>query len=249
MTKTNITPRAKYKIKKIHNFICPGCKQQKNSSELEIDHKIPIANGGSDELTNLQPLCIECHRQKTRKEFEKGDYIKSDPMNSLNLNVNDKLSVLKKFLSRNKHYNYNEIYFMVLNHPILSKFNYNSTIIYRLLKDVRPDSDSISSGQVKYRSQRDKILYLMRKTTGLTYDKLSNLLGDYDLEMSHVQIRNVCAKFGDKGMQKAKETIKILEKLLKEVKKDIKVSKTPKNDENTSKLKVTSGEVEINQGI
>lgn len=60
------------------------------------------------------------------------------------------------------------------------------------------EKNPMSSAQVRYREQRDLILYLLRKHSNLTYEKLSNLLGDYDLEMSYVQISRICAKYGDK---------------------------------------------------
>lgn len=34
----------------------------------EVDHIIPIAQGGDYSLGNLQPLCSTCHSKKTRKE-------------------------------------------------------------------------------------------------------------------------------------------------------------------------------------
>jgi len=36
----------------------------------EVDHILPIADGGSDEPGNLQPLCAPCHREKTRREAQ-----------------------------------------------------------------------------------------------------------------------------------------------------------------------------------
>lgn len=36
----------------------------------DVDHRIPVLEGGSDDLSNLQTLCLECHYRKThRKEF------------------------------------------------------------------------------------------------------------------------------------------------------------------------------------
>lgn len=32
--------------------------------ELEVDHKVPVAQGGSDALDNLQTLCFDCNRGK-----------------------------------------------------------------------------------------------------------------------------------------------------------------------------------------
>ena len=34
----------------------------------DVDHIIPKAKGGTNELTNLQSLCNPCHKQKTTKE-------------------------------------------------------------------------------------------------------------------------------------------------------------------------------------
>ena len=64
----------------------------------------------------------------------------------------------------------------------------------------------MSAGQVKYREQRDIILYILRKTSDMTYEQISNMLGDYDFEMSIAQIGQVCSKFGgkDKLVQKAR---------------------------------------------
>lgn len=36
------------------------------TSGLEWDHRIPLALGGDDDLKNLEPLCIRCHRTKTK---------------------------------------------------------------------------------------------------------------------------------------------------------------------------------------
>lgn len=70
------------------------------------------------------------------------------------------------------------------------------------------EKSPMSSAQIRYRDQRDIILYLLRKISDLTYEKLSNLLGDYDIEMSYVQISRICAKFGDKEKEKDKKDIK-----------------------------------------
>ena len=45
---------------------------------MEIDHIIPLAGGGSNELNNLQPLCKDCHKTKTTLEKESGAYKSND---------------------------------------------------------------------------------------------------------------------------------------------------------------------------
>lgn len=72
---------------------------------------------------------------------------------------------------------------------------------YRKKKEkalMATEKNPMSSQQVKYRQQRDIIIYVLRTRLNLSYRELENLFGDYDIEMSYVQIRNICAKFGDK---------------------------------------------------
>jgi len=84
------------------------------------------------------------------------------------------------------------------------------------------EKEPMSAGQIKYREQRDIILYALRKTTKMTYEQISNLLGDYDFEMSIAQVGQVCSKFGDKEklresfINKGEDKVKIDEKEVKE---------------------------------
>lgn len=34
----------------------------------ECDHKVPLSQGGTDDLDNLATICPPCHRQKTHEE-------------------------------------------------------------------------------------------------------------------------------------------------------------------------------------
>ena len=52
------------------------------------------------------------------------------------------------------------------------------------------EKNPMSAGQVKYKDQRDLSLFLLRKISKMTYQQLSNLMSEYDLEMSLMQIRN-----------------------------------------------------------
>lgn len=44
-----------------HNFLCAGCH---NSDVLTLDHVQPLSKGGRNQIHNVQPLCIKCHRSK-----------------------------------------------------------------------------------------------------------------------------------------------------------------------------------------
>ena len=40
------------------------------NANYEIDHKLALYLGGTNEKENLQALCPDCHRTKTREEYE-----------------------------------------------------------------------------------------------------------------------------------------------------------------------------------
>jgi 5-methylcytosine-specific restriction protein A len=52
-------------------YQCQDCGRLGSPSELECDHRIPLAKGGTDDMSNLQTLCggkDGCHAKKTITE-------------------------------------------------------------------------------------------------------------------------------------------------------------------------------------
>ena len=49
-------------------FRCAVCHRIVDGRDAQVDHRIPLAEGGTDDLLNLQTLCVEHHGQKTRQE-------------------------------------------------------------------------------------------------------------------------------------------------------------------------------------
>jgi len=60
------------------------------------------------------------------------------------------------------------------------------------------EKNPMSAGQVKYKTQRDICLYLIRKLTNWGYADIAKMLLEYDFDINFVQVRNICARFGDK---------------------------------------------------
>ncbi|MEA5537290.1 HNH endonuclease [Crocosphaera sp. XPORK-15E] len=46
------------------NYQCKSCGKKQQETILNIDHIIPLAKGGSNDMSNLQTLCQPCNQQK-----------------------------------------------------------------------------------------------------------------------------------------------------------------------------------------
>ena len=65
--------RIKKKILNRDGFLCQECLSNGVSKlAREVDHILPRAEGGGDELSNLQSLCYSCHKTKTKRDTKRG---------------------------------------------------------------------------------------------------------------------------------------------------------------------------------
>ncbi|QDZ39438.1 HNH endonuclease [Euhalothece natronophila Z-M001] len=59
-----IPPEVREYVFQRDNYQCRSCGKKQTQTALEVDHIIPIANGGSNDISNLQTLCRRCNNQK-----------------------------------------------------------------------------------------------------------------------------------------------------------------------------------------
>lgn len=62
------------KLKQKHDHKCFGCGESK---KLTKDHIIPLSEGGSDFITNIQPMCRNCNSRKWKHIHENPELLKS----------------------------------------------------------------------------------------------------------------------------------------------------------------------------
>lgn len=59
-----IPARILMRVARRDNYMCQVCSTPLRDAEIEFDHIIPIARGGSSEEHNLRVTCFKCNRQK-----------------------------------------------------------------------------------------------------------------------------------------------------------------------------------------
>lgn len=59
----------RWSVFKLGGEKCADCSDPLTLGPLcNIDHVIPVSEGGKTQISNMQPLCIECHRRKSAAE-------------------------------------------------------------------------------------------------------------------------------------------------------------------------------------
>lgn len=59
-----IHPEIWNNIKRRYDYTCPACARSEPEITLTKDHIIPISRGGTNDPSNLQPLCKSCNSRK-----------------------------------------------------------------------------------------------------------------------------------------------------------------------------------------
>jgi uncharacterized protein YozE (UPF0346 family) len=68
--RSGISPKLRFEIFQKCEYCCQICGRKASLDlTLEIDHKTPVAKGGSNDPSNLWVLCFDCNRGKSAREL------------------------------------------------------------------------------------------------------------------------------------------------------------------------------------
>lgn len=67
-TKKLVAGRQRYMCAgSVENYVCPLQGTPFDEAGYEVDHIVPLSEGGTNEASNLQALCLMCHRVKSNR--------------------------------------------------------------------------------------------------------------------------------------------------------------------------------------
>lgn len=68
----SLSVRTRFEVFKRDRFVCQYCGKTPPDVLLEVDHIVPRAAGGSDDITNLTTACWDCNHGKADRLLEEG---------------------------------------------------------------------------------------------------------------------------------------------------------------------------------
>jgi len=71
-----LSKRTRFEVFKRDRFTCQYCGKMAPDVILEVDHIVPVAEGGGDEITNLITSCMDCNRGKGKRKLSDDAVIK-----------------------------------------------------------------------------------------------------------------------------------------------------------------------------
>lgn len=188
MKRVQIHPRKKQKIFERDNFTCQICGSTVNFNALEVDHIIPVINGGKNDNSNLQTLCYKCNMKKRfPKDTSGNDYDKFSPL--------EKLKLIKDRLKEYKDLSYPEFKVVFTQDELFKKLRLDLLYINDLFYEISNNKKGESDSKSKYIKQRDVLINIIRQESGKSFEELSLLFKNNDIKLSFQQISKICARF------------------------------------------------------
>ena len=180
-----IHPRKKQKILERDNFTCINCGATGDFNCLEVDHIIPVINGGNNEESNLQTLCYKCNMKKRfGKDTTKKYFLDMSPINRLEL--------VKERLKQYKDLTYPEFKVVFTQDELFKRLRLDLLYLNDLFFEISGNKKGETESKGKYIGQRNALIKIIRDKLGITYQDIEKLLKNKGISMSYQQIAKIC---------------------------------------------------------
>lgn len=111
-----IPGRLRHKVFQRDGYRCVECGATNKETTLEVDHKIPVSKGGTNDINNLQTLCKACNRAKHATIWE-DDIVNLPPIESKRREIRQLKDEISK-LNYTKNTTYSEEERIEINYKI-----------------------------------------------------------------------------------------------------------------------------------
>lgn len=63
--------RARTAIREYGSVICAACHRSFPPSKIQVDHRVPLDDGGADFNSNIWMICEDCHRAEAAQQRQR----------------------------------------------------------------------------------------------------------------------------------------------------------------------------------
>ena len=213
----------RHEIFKRDGYRCRECGATKDETSLEIDHIIPVARGGTNDINNLQTLCRECNRMKHTDSWVGGELDSTQIENQIKLK-NDEKTRFEQSLTN--LYSENEI--IDCKYKIM-KLEEEINLLHEKLVDVKNHENKNFEIQKKIeeREKRYKRMYVSMSDTEFddwmertrdNHFKTKDQLINYVVDVADPDFHQALDYFNN---QEYKEALKIFDSLVNVSKSEV----------------------------
>lgn len=191
MKRDYMHPRTKALILEKYNYTCCNCGVGGNFSSLEIDHVIPVSQGGTNNEDNLQVLCYKCNLDKRWNKMNP-EFALEELSRYRNLKPKEKLELIKQKISEYKELSWEEFKIIFTQDPVFRFFRLDLKDVRGYFFEGKEDKDG-KFDENKYKLQRDLIIKGVYEDFITSHRKLSVWLETKNIPLERTAIGAVLA--------------------------------------------------------
>lgn len=162
----------RHKIRERDNFTCQHCGKKAPNVEIQIDHKIPVTKGGTDDEINLQILCVDCNLEKGDKILPRYKYL--IPMLSNQSGFTSELIEIENNNENEVKTPVKNVEVQVIINYIYEKINHKIELNSAQIKHVIDLCYEFSENEIKYGIDTAAEEYLIIENGEYTIESINN---------------------------------------------------------------------------